>query len=289
MYIHCPSGNVKELIMELIFEGLATLHAKDKTVCFLHPLDFNQQARKRTDMPVKFQKIHEEWACFNQVIGRFKNDIKEGKTCTYNVSLWLGSDKELKKLINSCTLQWEEARANGGVVKVQYKKMQSLHTSRHFILVGVPTDIDSDSLQTIMETKMEEAQAKMVKKNPSKYGAIRRVPGLTLIADFIKNTPFAECSDKDDIPFWAKMPYHIECFAILEDKIEAILAFMYCIKQFQGLFGEAAFYFKNLGLEASAGERTVLARVLTHHIAMVWLMSRIILKGLIHLDRQFPL
>jgi hypothetical protein len=40
---------------------------------------------------------------------------------------------------------------------VQYKKMQSLHTSRHFILVGIPTDIDLDSLQTIMETKMEEA------------------------------------------------------------------------------------------------------------------------------------
>ncbi len=108
------------------------------------------------------------------------------------------------------------------MVKVQYKKMQSLHTSRHFILVGVPTDIDSDSLQTIMETKMEEARAKMVKKNPSKYGAIRRVPGFTLVADFIKNTLFAERFDKDDIPFWAKMPYHIECLAISEDKIKAI-------------------------------------------------------------------
>jgi hypothetical protein len=188
-------------IMELIFKGLATLHAEDKTVCFLHPLDFNQQARKRTDMPVKFQKIHEEWVCFDQVIGRFENDIKEGRTCTYNVLIWLGSDKEPKKLINSCTLEWEEARANGIVVKVQYKKMQSLHTSRHFILVGVPTDIDLDSLQTIMETKMEEARAKMVKKNPSKYRAIRRVPGFTLIAKFIKNTPFVERSNKDNIPF----------------------------------------------------------------------------------------
>jgi hypothetical protein len=123
-------------------------------------------------------------------------------------------------------------------VKLQYKKMQSLHTSPHFILMGVPTDIDLDSLQTIMETKMEEAQAKMVKKNPSKYGAIRRAPGFTLVADFIKNTPFAERSNKDKIPFWAKMPYHIECLVILEDKIKAILAFMYRIKQFQGLFGE---------------------------------------------------
>jgi hypothetical protein len=68
VYICCPSGNMKELIMELIFEGLATLHAEDKTVCFFHPLDFNQQAWKCTDMPVKFQKIHEEWVCYNQVI-----------------------------------------------------------------------------------------------------------------------------------------------------------------------------------------------------------------------------
>jgi hypothetical protein len=205
------------------------------------------------------------------------------------VLIWLGSDKEPKKLINSCTLEWEEARANGGVVKVPYKKMQSLHTSHHFILVGVPMDIDLDSLQTIMETKMEEARAKMVKRNPSKYGAIRRVPRFTLVADFIKNTPFAERSDKDDIPFWAKMPHHIECLAISEDKIKAILAFMYRVKRFQGLFGEAVFYFKNPRLEASAGERTILAGVLTCHIAMVWLKSRIILKGLIHPDRRFPL
>ncbi len=233
MNIHCPSGNVKELVVELIFEGLATLHAEDKTVCFLHPLNFNQQARKCTDMPVKFQKIHKEWVCFDQIIGRFKNDIKEGRTCTYNVSIWLGSDKEPKKLIDSCTLKWEEARANGGLVKVQYKKMQSLHTSHHFILVGVPMDIDLDSLQTIMETKMEEAQVKMVKKNPSKYGTIRRVPKFTLVTDFLKITPFAEHSDKDVIPFWAKMPFHIECLVILEDKIKAVLAFMYHVKRFQ--------------------------------------------------------
>jgi hypothetical protein len=85
MNIRCPSGNVKELVMELIFEGLAILHAEDKTVCFLHPLDFNQQAWKRTDMPVKFQKIHEEWVCFDQIIGRFKNNIKERRTRNYSV------------------------------------------------------------------------------------------------------------------------------------------------------------------------------------------------------------
>jgi hypothetical protein len=58
------------------------------------------------------------------------------------------------KLIDSCMLEWEKARAIGDLVKVQYKKMQSLHTSCHFILVGVSIDIDLDSLQTIMETKM---------------------------------------------------------------------------------------------------------------------------------------
>jgi hypothetical protein len=129
----------------------------------------------------------------------------------------------------------------------------------------------------------------MVKKNPSKYGAIRWIPGFTLVADSIKNTPFAERSDKDDIPFWAKMPYHIKCLAISEDKIEAILAFMYRVKQFQGLFGEAAFNFKNLGLETLAGERTILAGVLTRYIAMVRSTSWIISKGLIHPDRQCPL
>ncbi len=126
---------------------------------------------------------------------------------------------------------------------------------------------------------MEEAQAKMVKKNPSKYGAIRRIPGFTLVTDFINNTPFVERSDTNNIPFWAKMPYHIECLTILEDKIKAILAFMYWVKRFQGLFGEAAFYFKNPGLEALAGEHTILAGVLIRHIAMVWLMSRIILTA----------
>jgi hypothetical protein len=140
-----------------------------------------------------------------------------------------------------------------------------------------------------METKMEEARAKMVKRNPSKYGAIRWVPKFTLVTDFIRKTPFAAHSDKDDIPLWAKMPFHIKCLAILEDKIEATLAFMYCVKRFQGLSGKAAFYFKNPGLEASAGEHTILAGVLIHHIAMVWATSRIILKDLIHPDRQFPL
>ncbi len=66
--------------------GLDTLRMEDKTVCFLHPNDPNQQAKKRQDMPPKFQKIHGEWMVFNQSITRFKNDIKEGPRHTYNVS-----------------------------------------------------------------------------------------------------------------------------------------------------------------------------------------------------------
>jgi hypothetical protein len=81
MNIRCHSGNVKELVMEIIFKSLATFHAEGENVCSLHPLDFNQQARKRTDMFVKFQKIHKDWVCSHQILGRFKNDIKEGRTC----------------------------------------------------------------------------------------------------------------------------------------------------------------------------------------------------------------
>ena len=82
-----PHGDVKNLAMELMFMGLDTLRAEDKSVCFLHPNEPNQRAKARKDMPAKFQKIHEEWMVFDQPIGRFKNDIKEGRTRTYNVSV----------------------------------------------------------------------------------------------------------------------------------------------------------------------------------------------------------
>ncbi len=59
--VRVPSGNVNELVMDLLFMGLDTLRAKDKTVCFVHPTNHSQQARKRQDMPTKFQKIHEDW------------------------------------------------------------------------------------------------------------------------------------------------------------------------------------------------------------------------------------
>jgi hypothetical protein len=85
--VRVPSGNVKELVMDLLFMGLDTLKAKDKMVCFVHPTNHGQQARKRHDMPTKFQKIHEDWEEFDQGILRFKNDIKKGRRRTYALSI----------------------------------------------------------------------------------------------------------------------------------------------------------------------------------------------------------
>jgi hypothetical protein len=195
-------------------------------------------------MPEKFQKIHEDWAKFDQGITRFKNDIKSGRKCTYTLSIWLGSNKPPQQILEACALGWEEEQGNGGLVKITYKQMQSLHTSRNLMLVGVLTDVDPKSLQMKMHKKMEEAHQKMLARNPSKYGTIAKVPKFVLEENFIKNTPYAEWSDKDNIPFWACMPFHLECVAVNEDHLEQILAYMYQAKCFQVLLGEAAFYYK---------------------------------------------
>ncbi len=91
-----------------------------------------------------------------------------------------------------------------------YKQVQSLYTARNLILVGVPTDLDTEVLQTVLKDKMEEACRKMVVKNLYKYGSITKVPQFILEKDFIKHTPYSEQSNEDDIPFWAKMPFHLE-------------------------------------------------------------------------------
>ncbi len=49
-----PSGNVKELVMNLLFMELDTLRAKDKTVCFVHPT--NSSAPSSIDK--KFMECH---------------------------------------------------------------------------------------------------------------------------------------------------------------------------------------------------------------------------------------
>jgi hypothetical protein len=105
--LRVPQGKVTELITELMFDGLDILHSEDKTVCFLHPDDFGQQAKKCTDMPEKFQKIYKNWAVFNQPLSRFKNDIRENRKRTYNLSIWLGCKRKTDMIINGCTLDWD--------------------------------------------------------------------------------------------------------------------------------------------------------------------------------------
>jgi hypothetical protein len=56
--IRVPHGDVKNLVMELMFMGLNTLRAEDKSVCFLHPNDASQKAKSRKDIPAKFERIH---------------------------------------------------------------------------------------------------------------------------------------------------------------------------------------------------------------------------------------
>jgi hypothetical protein len=77
-------------------------------VCFVHPKDTGQLARKCKDMPERFQKIHEDWAKFNQAITRFKNNIMTGRKGTYTLSIWLGSKKPPKEILDACALGWEE-------------------------------------------------------------------------------------------------------------------------------------------------------------------------------------
>jgi hypothetical protein len=161
-----------------------------------------------------------------------------------------------------------------------YKQVQSLHTTQNLIFVGVPTNLDGDALQLLLKVEMEDARQKIVAKNQYKYGLITKVPDFVLERDFIKHTPYARQSDEDDIPFWAKMPLHLEYLLKDKDMLKHILAFMYCTKQFQGILGEAAFYHQNPGFDSMAGDHEILAGVLIRHITMVRSTSQVILKGL---------
>jgi hypothetical protein len=114
-----------------------------------------------------------------------------------------------------------------------YKQVQSLHNAWNLILVGVPTKLYADALQLLLKGKIEDARQKMVAKKPYKYGAITKIPEYVLERDFIKHTPYAKLSEEDDIPFWAKMPLHLEYLLKDKDMLEHILAFMYRTKPFQ--------------------------------------------------------
>ena len=71
---------------------------------------------------------------------------------------------------------------------------------------------------------MGEAWQRMIACNPYKYGTIVRVPQFVLERDYIKNMPYAERSDNNGIPFWTRMPFHLECEASEEDHLKQILA-----------------------------------------------------------------
>ncbi len=77
--------------------------------------------------------------------------------------------------------------------------------------------------------------------------------------NFNKNTPYAEQSDSDNIPFWARMSFHLEYLAEDEDRLEQVLAYMYSTKWFQMLFGEVAFYHQNSDIHKSVGKWNILA------------------------------
>ncbi len=166
--------------------------------------------------------------------------------------------------------------------------MQVLNTSKNIILAGVPTDVDSRSLKRILWMGMEEARLRMVARKPSKFGAVSLMPKFALVTDFVKYTPYEERSTETNpnaIPFWSKMPWHIKCHTSDEPKIDALLSYMDRTNRLAQLFGEAAFHHVNPGPKATAGERDMNTGVVTWHIAMVWSMGRVSLKGLNNPDK----
>jgi hypothetical protein len=120
-------------------------------------------------------------------------------------------------------------------------------------------------------------------------GSITKVPQFGLEKGYIKNTPYVERSEGDDIPFWACTPFHLEYVATDKEHLDQILAGMIRSKQFQALFGKAAFYHRNPGLDASGSKCSILGGVLMCHIAMVRSINKVPLRGISHPDCHFPL
>jgi hypothetical protein len=220
-------GDIRVMVPDLLFEGLKTLEEEDKYVCFLHPDNFADQAHKRNDMPAEFQRICKNWSPFEEPLAKIQSKLKKGKSKIFCLSMMLGSSMEPKDLLGRCVMDWDNPRKYGRKVKITYKQMQVLRTSKKIILVGVPTDVDSESLGSMLRATMEEARITMVNKNPSKFGAIDKTPRFALSTNFVKNTPYEERSDDDKILFWAKTPWHLECRKSDEGPIKAILSYMY--------------------------------------------------------------
>jgi hypothetical protein len=278
-------GDIRVMVPDLLFEGLKTLEEEDKDVCFLYPDNFADQPRKRNDMPAKFQCIYENWSAFEEPLAKIQSKLKKGKLKFFRLSMMLGSSMEPKDLLRRCVMDWNNTQKNGGKVKITYKQMQVLQTSKKIVLFGVPTDVDSKSLGSMLRATMEEVHITMVNKNPSKFGAIDKTPRFALSMDFVKNTPYKERSDDDKFPFWAKTPWHLECRKSDEGPIKAILSFMYRSSRMARILGGAAFHHLNPGPDAMANEHNINAGIVTRHTAMIQLMGRVNLRGLKNLDR----
>ncbi len=143
-------GDIRVIVPDLLFKGFKTLKEEDKDICFSHPDYFRNQAQQRTDVPAKFQRIHEKWANFEERLAKIKSKLKRSKSKFFKLSLWLGSTVESKKLLGKRLLDWDNTRANGGRVKIVYKHMQILWIAKNIILAGVPTDVDAACLTKVL-------------------------------------------------------------------------------------------------------------------------------------------
>ncbi len=63
-------GDIRVLVPDLLFKGLKTLEEEDKDICFLHPDNFTDQARKRNNMPAEFQRIYKNWSAFEEPLAK---------------------------------------------------------------------------------------------------------------------------------------------------------------------------------------------------------------------------
>ncbi len=63
-------GDIRVMVPDLLFKGLKTLEDEDKDICFLNPDNYAEQARKRNNMPVKFQLIYENWSAFEEPLAK---------------------------------------------------------------------------------------------------------------------------------------------------------------------------------------------------------------------------
>jgi hypothetical protein len=105
-------------------------------------------------------------------------------------------------------------------------------------------------------------------------------PKFSMSSNFIKNALYKAQSEENKIPFWSKMPWHLEYRTTDKSAIDALLSYMYNSGRIERVLGGAAFHHKN-SPDADFNQRNVNATVLTRHIAMVCSMGRVSLRGLV--------